>query len=305
MRRIAKNERFRYVPVSHRDRLWDLYLTATGRIVHRMPGDPDRGHPSPYYYTWENGRVLPEFAVSYVTHGRGEFESEATGHRVIEAGTVFLLFPSVWHRYRPAAGVGWTNYWACFAGPYAERLVRRNVISPERPILETGLSEQILRPFLTLFDRIDQELAGLQQLAAANILEILGSALAADRAHEEGGRLDAIVHEAKLILAEQVEESVDTKQLARSLGLSYDYFRHVFKEQTGMAPHQYHLQLRINRAKELLNGTDMTTQDIALTLQFEAPYHFCRIFKQKTGMTPTQWRRGTRREEDPRPVGHE
>ncbi|MBN2022679.1 MAG: AraC family transcriptional regulator [Pirellulales bacterium] len=297
MRRIAKEERFRYVPVSRRDRLWELYLTATGRIVHRMPGDPDRGHPSPYYYTWENGRVLSEFGVSYITQGRGEFESETTGRQQIEAGTIILVFPDVWHRYRPAAGIGWTNYWVHFAGAYAERLMRRGLLSPDRPILDTGLNDQILRPFLTLFERIELETAGLQQLAAANVLEILGSALAAVRLREEGGKLDSVVREAKNLLAERVEEFVELKDVAELLGMSYDYFRHVFKEQTGMAPYQYHLQLRLNRAKELLNGTDMTTKDIAMTLQFESPYHFSRIFKQKTGMTPTQWRQGTRREE--------
>ncbi|MBN1911274.1 MAG: AraC family transcriptional regulator [Pirellulales bacterium] len=299
MRRIARDERFRYVPVSRRDRLWDLYLTATGRIVHRMPGDPDRGHPSPYYYTWENGRVLPEFGISYITQGGGEFESETIGRHRVEAGTIILLFPDVWHRYRPAEGTGWTNYWVHFAGAYAERLIRRNLISPERPILETGLSDQILRPFLALFERVELETAGLQQLAAANILEILGSALAAVRSREEGGKLDSIVRQTKSYLAEHVEEFVDMKGLAELLGLSYDYFRHIFKEQTGIAPYQYHLQLRINRAKELLYGTDMATKDIAMTLQFEAPYHFSRIFKKKTGMTPTEWRQGTRREESP------
>ena len=86
------------------------------------------------------------------------------------------------------------------------------------------------------------------------------------------------------------------KELAGSLGISYDYFRHIFKQQMGMAPYQYHLQLRINRAKELLHGTNMTTKDIAFALQFEAPYHFSRLFKQKTGMTPTEWRQGTCRE---------
>jgi len=298
MRRVAREERFRYLPVSRRDRLWELYLTATGRIVHRLPGDPDRGHPSPYYYTWENGRVLSEFGVSYITQGGGEFESETTGPRRINAGTVILIFPDVWHRYRPSASTGWTNYWIHFGGAYAERLMRRGLISPEHPILETGVSDQILRPYLALFERIELESPALQQLAAANILEILGSALAAARSREEGGRLDSIVREAKSVLAEHVEEFVDLKDLAESLGLSYDYFRHIFKEQAGMAPYQYHLQLRINRAKELLHGTDMTTKDIALALQFEAPYHFSRIFKQKTGMTPTQWRRGTRREEE-------
>ncbi|MBN2215982.1 MAG: helix-turn-helix transcriptional regulator [Pirellulales bacterium] len=296
MRRTAIEEQFLYLPVSRRDRLWELYVTGTGHIVHRTPGDPSEEHPSPYYYTWENGRVLPEFGVLYVTQGSGEFESETTGLRRVEAGNVILVFPEVWHRYRPSAQTGWTTYWAHFGGAYPERLMRRKLISPERAVLETGMNDDILRPYLTLRERIVSETRGLQQLAASNILEILGSSLAAVRSREEGGEIDALVCEAKAIIVQRVEELIDMKDLAGSLGLSYDYFRHIFKQQTGMAPYQYHLQLRINRAKELLHGTDLSTKEIAFALQFEAPYHFSRIFKQKTGMTPTEWRKGTRPE---------
>ena len=103
MRRTAIEERFFYLPVSRRDRLWELYVTGTGHIVHRLPGDPSEDHPSPYYYTWENGRVLSEFGVLYITQGAGEFESETTGLKPVEAGNVILVFPEVWHRYRPRA----------------------------------------------------------------------------------------------------------------------------------------------------------------------------------------------------------
>jgi len=297
VRRLAIEERFLYLPVSRRDRLWELYVTGTGHLVHALPNDPNESHPSPYYYLWENGRMLPEFGVLYVTQGEGEFESETTGLKSIEAGTVILIFPEVWHRYRPRANTGWTVYWTHFGGAYAERLMRRRLISPDSPILETGMNEAILRPYLTLRQRIESEALGLQQLAASNVLQVLGSALAGVRSREEGGALDAMVRQAKALIAERIEETIDLKELAGCLGLSYNYFRSVFKQHTGMAPYQYHLQLRINRAKELLHGTDMTTKEIAFALQFEAPYHFSKIFKQKTGMTPTAWKKGTRPEE--------
>ncbi|NLE38279.1 MAG: AraC family transcriptional regulator [Pirellulaceae bacterium] len=296
MRRKAVEERFLYLPVSRRDQMWDLWVTGTGHIVHRLPGDPHEDHPSPYYYTWEHGRVLSEYGVLYITQGKGEFESETTGLRPIEAGTVILIFPGVWHRYRPLGGTGWTTYWAHFDGPYAERLMRRGLISPDNPILATGINDHILRSYLDMFERIQSESPGVQQFAASCIIQILAGALAAVRVQEEGGQIDALVRRAKSILAERVEELVDMKELAGSLGVSYDHFRHIFKQQMGMAPYQYHLQLRINRAKELLHGTNMTTKDIAFALQFEAPYHFSRLFKQKTGMTPTEWRQGTCRE---------
>ena len=292
MRRLATEERFLYLPVSRRDRRWELYVTGTGHIVHAQPNDPNDSHPLPYYYLWENGRVLPEFTVLYIPQGEGEFESEETGLRSIQAGTVMLVFPRIWHRYRPKAEIGWTQYWMSFGGKYPECLMRRRLISPDHPVLDTGTSDNLLRPYLTLQEWVELETPGLQQLAASNVLQILGSALAAKRNQEHGEELNVMIRQAKKTIVQHVEELVDMKELARSLGLSYNYFRNVFKQQTGMAPYQYHMQLRINRAKELLHGTEMSTKEVAFALQFESPYHFSRIFKQKTGMTPTAWRKG-------------
>ena len=74
--------------------------------------------------------------------------------------------------------------------------------------------------------------------------------------------------------------------------MSYAHFRRLFKQQTGLSPYQYHLQLRINRARELLHGTTLSVKQVAARLNFENPYHFSKIFKRKTGMAPHHFRGG-------------
>ena len=69
------------------------------------------------------------------------------------------------------------------------------------------------------------------------------------------------------------------------------YFRELFKRETGVAPYQYHLAQRLERAQTLLARTAMTVREIAATLRFHDAYHFSRLFKAKTGHCPTEWRR--------------
>ena len=290
MRRRAREEYYRYLTVSERERRWDLYATAAGHIVHAFPGTPDPGHPAPYYYVWETGRVLPYYGAIYITQGQGEFESGATGHRIVSAGTVLLLYPEVWHRYRPCRDTFWTYYWVHFGGDYVARLEERGFLTREKPILKTGLSELLLHCYTSLLDRARSEPPGYQQLMAGNVMEILGGALAAARSQPEPELDNALARQATLILEQRVEEAVDIKQVAASLHISYDRFRHVFKQHTGMAPYQYYLQLRVNRAKELLHGTRLSVKEIAARLHFDDVYHFSRIFKKRTGMAPTRWR---------------
>jgi AraC-like DNA-binding protein len=233
---------------------------------------------------------MPEYAIFYITRGQGEFESQTTARRTVTAGHVILLFPGVWHRYRPGAQSGWTRYAVAFNGGYPKRLVQRKFITPEQPVLDTGLDDAILRPFLSLLDHVRSEPLGLQQLIAANSMEILGAALAAVRSRRDCGKHGALVNEAKLILEQRAEESVSMQELATSLHISYERFRHLFAQQTGLAPYQYHLQLRINRAKQLLHGTTLSVRQVAAAVGFNDPYHFSKIFKKHTGVSPTQWR---------------
>lgn len=290
---ILPKEFFRYLPVSDRDVQWDMYVTGAGSsgVPPRCPY-PRSIHPELYQSVSERGRILPEFQVLYITRGEGVFESEPTGKREVVAGNVMLLFPGVWHRYRPSERTGWDEYWVSYNGEYPKRLVERGFLSPQDPLLNTGLDDTILHPYLGLLDRIRQEPPGYQQLIAANTMEILAAALAAVRTSRTGGRATRAIHEAKIVLAQCTEEVVDMEGLAGSLHMSYAHFRRIFKQQTGLSPYQYHLQLRINRAREMLHGTTLAVRQVASRLNFESPYHFSKIFKKKTGMSPHQWRIG-------------
>ena len=119
---------FRYLPVSEREEQWGLYVTAGGFNA-IAPGDqyPRPGHPRGYAFSMSQGRLLPEYQVLYITRGEGEFESKPSGLKKVAAGSVILLFPGVWHRYRPCPDVGWDEYWISYNGPYVERLVRARV----------------------------------------------------------------------------------------------------------------------------------------------------------------------------------
>lgn len=141
-----------------------------------------------------------------------------------------------------------------------------------------------------LLDRVRAAPPALQQLIAANTMEILGAALAAAKTPPDVKQFAARVEQAKLILERHTEELVDMEQLAASLGISYERFRHIFKQHTGLAPYQYHLQLRIDRAKELLRETTLPLGEITASLGFADLSHFSNIFKCKVGLWPSQWR---------------
>lgn len=77
--------------------------------------------------------------------------------------------------------------------------------------------------------------------------------------------------------------------LAQRLGVSEVYLRRLFTTYCGTTPKQYILNLRIEKAKQLLADNQHTVTAIAEKCGFSSLYHFCRCFKERTGCTPREY----------------
>ena len=102
--------------------------------------------------------------------------------------------------------------------------------------------------------------------------------------------IDELVARAKSLIEKQTDKSISIEKLASAIGLSSSHFHRVFKRGAGITPYQYYLQLRIDRAKQMLERTSLSVQEIANRLAFENAYDFSNAFKQRAGVSPTQWR---------------
>ncbi|MEM8642276.1 MAG: helix-turn-helix domain-containing protein [Cyanobacteria bacterium P01_G01_bin.54] len=87
-----------------------------------------------------------------------------------------------------------------------------------------------------------------------------------------------------------LDQNLRLESLAQLLDMSQFHFSRLFKQSLGLSPHQYLLQQRIERAKQLLKQTDQSILDIALAAGFNSHSHLSRQFRQWTGMTPKAYR---------------
>lgn len=78
--------------------------------------------------------------------------------------------------------------------------------------------------------------------------------------------------------------------MAAVAGLTRMHFAAQFRRATGMSPHGYLLQRRVERAKALLRDTGRPLVDIALSVGFGTQPHFTTVFKRFAGQTPHRWR---------------
>ena len=82
---------------------------------------------------------------------------------------------------------------------------------------------------------------------------------------------------------------LSNRQLAHICNISEVYLRRLFLQFYNMTPKQFILDIRLNKAKQLLSEGMLKINAAAQECGFTNQYHFCRIFKQKVGMTPTEY----------------
>ncbi len=78
--------------------------------------------------------------------------------------------------------------------------------------------------------------------------------------------------------------------MANAVALSPGHFAHAFREATGVAPHRYVLERRVERAKKLLQQSDLPITEIASRVGCSSHSHFSALFSRVTGLTPREFR---------------
>jgi AraC family transcriptional regulator len=90
------------------------------------------------------------------------------------------------------------------------------------------------------------------------------------------------------------DSDLSLQALAKESGYSRVHFVRMFKAATGSSPHNYLLNLKLERVRELLKNPSMSLIDIALDCGFSSHSHMSRLFRKFVGVTPSAYRRGLR-----------
>jgi AraC family transcriptional regulator len=84
-------------------------------------------------------------------------------------------------------------------------------------------------------------------------------------------------------------------EMASTTRLSTFHFARAFKASTGLPPHRFLVKLRITRARELLEATNLPIGEIAAQVGYDDPSYLARLFRREVGVAPLAYRRERRR----------
>jgi len=236
-------------------------------------------------------RGTKDWLLIVTLSGGGHFGADSQELQVRERDCV-LIRPDTAHDYGIAQGEGsWELLWSHFhPRPHWYDWLAWPEHAPGLMHLTLG-SDLVWKEARACFQRthlaavsVDPHAQDLAMNSLENLLLCCHGALL-QRQSVMDERIRHVLH----WLNGQLAEPLDVASLAAKVSLSPSRFAHLFREQVGESPMQYLGQLRIQRAKQLLERTTNSIAQVAYEVGLDAIYFSLR-FKQHTGLSPRAYR---------------
>lgn len=247
--------------------------------------------PDAHAHGRQRDEPIRQAVVMICASGRGWCEMGQARHLVAQ-DQVVILPPGRPHSYGANPEQPWTLWWLHVEGallPAFLDSVRMTEDAPVRTLAEPARALALVAEVLTAMERDETQVS---LLAASGAAWHLLTLLASDQAEAGPGAQQAdAIDSAAEFLREHVADRVSVSDLAARARLSPSHFATLFTRRTGIPVLQYQTQLRMARARVLLDTTDLAVGHVASEVGYADSFYFSRQFKQAHGLTPRDYRR--------------
>lgn len=238
-------------------------------------------------------QVLDYYLVHYIISGRGTYRCMGQEYELV-AGSSFFIFPGELAGYGSDEHDPWRYRWVGFKGSAIDTMLSQMNISQHRPVVHTGRAKRLQ----VLFHRIQMTLHAADpgcDIAAGGYMRLALAEYAREQnmvypeLRKPVSDAERQVEQAVRWLTLQYSQPVSIDSMAQSLGYHRTYLSKIFKQQMGMSPMNFLLQIRMERAKLLLYD-NLTIEQIASSVGYSDPLYFSKQFKKWYGHSPSEFR---------------
>ena len=231
------------------------------------------------------------YLIHWVTRGRGTYQTETAKYNLKE-GDGFLILPGQTIVHTADKKEPWDLCWVAFFGQKAEEILKEAGLDREHLIFHYDKD--------TFLEDCIQNIYKESQ-TGKNVLYITGqfylfmARLAEEKQKErflstESSQFSRF-EEAMNYIRRNIRSQISVAQLANSMRLDPSQVYRIFQKHTGRSPQQVIVELRMEKACEFLEKTDLSIRDIAEWLGYEYQSHFTKQYKVHRKMSPSAYRK--------------
>lgn len=254
-------------------------------------------YPHATYHYRERTESINQCVLIYCVKGSGHYSIDGKQYKV-KANQYFIVPANTPHAYASNNGDPWTIYWIHFSGTlahiYAEGAEMPTTISPNLNSRIADRNNIFEDMFLTLSDGYSLEnlryTSSLLHFYLGSLRYMPQYRKFHKREEQNDNETHSIINAALKYMEENIEQSITLHDLAGYTGYSNSHFSAIFKGATGHSPLSYFNKLKIKKACELLDTTDMKINQISYKMGFEDSFYFSRLFSKIVGISPKKYR---------------
>lgn len=232
-------------------------------------------------------RPIGEAVIIVCAKGSGWCETSA-GRFDVTAGQVVILPPGEPHAYAADDDDPWTLWWLHVTGRDLPEFLTAAGMTVDAPVRNLSDPFGVIALVAEVLKWMERDTTTASLLASAGAAWHLMALLVSDRSPDDP-RSHSLDETAEYI-RDNLSERLPVIELARRVSLSPSHFATLFKKQFGVPVLQFQTQLRMARARELLDTTEATVADISASVGYPDSFYFSRQFKSTHGLTATAYR---------------
>ena len=235
-----------------------------------------------------NGRV--DYHILYIAKGCC-YITENGEQIPAPEGSVIIYLPHERQEYKFFSGTESTSYFVHFSGNGCDELIKKFNLTNQR-IFHAGKSSHIINLFNNLIDEFQLKRPFYEYSCRGYLLTIL-AVISRNIERKSLNHTKQSIDEVCRQMYTNYASNLPMQYYANICNLSESRFSHLFKEQTGESPMSYIVNIKIERAKELLENTDLSILQISEMVGIQSQNYFSRIFKKYTSYSPLKYREAT------------
>ncbi len=152
-------------------------------------------------------------------------------------------------------------------------------------------SKDVKKRIVRLYEGITPNVMLSETRLSLEIYKLFASLLSPDRIDSDESINDDNIKQVRDYIINNLSEQMSVEKLSELAHLSSTHFSRLFKLETGFSPYNYILNVRLNRAKELLLKSDKSITEIAYETGFNSEANFIYCFKKSEGLSPGKFRK--------------
>jgi len=260
--------------------LYFIYITQIGYF------------PKASYHYRERRKGCEDNILIYCVQGKGHYIVDNKRYEVHANQFIILPVTDKYMRYWADIEDPWTIYWVHYTGDNIATLNKSLNLSITNGPIHIPFNDKAIETWHNIYQTLEMGYS-IENLCNANfcLYHLIAVFLFPQRhiSNERDEQVD-IITQTILNMRNNLSKKLSVEDMARMHKLSVSHFSNLFSKATGMPPIDYFIQLKMQRACQLLYANGSKIKMVASELGYEDPYYFSRIFKKHIGTSPEQYR---------------